>query len=85
MLTVEDVAARLSISKGLVYKAIREGKIVANRFGAALRISEDNLRQYLDSTEYIGRTRVTPTIRQILPARSGRGIDLPRKHLRGPA
>ena len=85
MLTVEDVAARLSISKGTVYKAIREGVLRANRFGAALRISEDNLRAYVDSTEYIGRTRVTPTIRQILPARPGRGIDLPRRHLRPPA
>ena len=85
MLTVEDVAARINMSKGFVYRAIREGKLIANHFGAAYRISEANLQTYLDASEHIGRTRVTPTIRQILPARSGRGIDLPKRHLRPPA
>ena len=48
MLTVKQVAERLGISRGLVYKLVRAGELGSHRIGAAIRIAEDQLREYLD-------------------------------------
>ena len=51
LLTVREVAERLRISIGSVYAAIEDGRLKAYRLGrgGALRISEENLRSFLES------------------------------------
>jgi len=49
---VKDVADRLEISPSLVYRLIAEQKLQATRHGSArgaLRVSEDQLIEYLES------------------------------------
>jgi excisionase family DNA binding protein len=53
MLTVKAVANRLGVSLSLIYKKVEEGELKAHRFGkkgcrGAIRISEDDLRDFLD-------------------------------------
>lgn len=50
MLTVREVAERLKLSPGAVYKAVDRGELECHRFGAAIRISEEQLARYLDQT-----------------------------------
>ena len=52
MLTVKDVAQRLNVSLGAVYKAIQNGSLEHHRFGSSIRITEKQL------AEYLGETRV---------------------------
>lgn len=51
MLTVKEVAQRLRVSSGTIYAAIAEGRLIAHRFGrgAAIRIAESNLDQFVES------------------------------------
>lgn len=58
MLTVKEVASRLRISTGAVYKAVSENSLNHYRIGSAIRISEDQLQSWLTSlaTESAGRT-----------------------------
>lgn len=48
MLDPKQVAERLNVSQSLVYKLIHEGKLACYRINSALRISEEQLRQYLE-------------------------------------
>lgn len=50
MLSAKQVANRLGISRSLVYKLVREGKLGSHRIGSAIRISEKQLHEYLDRT-----------------------------------
>ena len=50
MLTVKDVAQRLRVSTGLVYKLAASGQLEHHRIGAALRFSEEHLQAYLDQS-----------------------------------
>ena len=50
MLTVRDVASRLNISQGAVYKAVRSGELSHHRFGASIRISEEQLTEFVEDT-----------------------------------
>lgn len=54
MMTVKEVAERLSLSEGAVYKAIRNGELEHHRFGAAIRITEAQLAAFLDETRIRG-------------------------------
>ena len=56
MLTISDVARRLNISRGAVYKAVRNGELQHHRFGASIRISEEQLTEYVKDT----RVRAAP-------------------------
>lgn len=56
MFTVKEVANRLNISQGAVYKAVRSGDLQHHRFGASIRISEDQLTEYVEET----RVRAEP-------------------------
>ena len=52
MLKISEVAARLNLSESSVYELVEAGKIVVHRFGkcrGAIRISEDDLRTYIES------------------------------------
>ena len=53
MLTVKQVASRLNISLGAVYKAMQDGVLEHHRFGSALRISEEQLEEYLQQSRVL--------------------------------
>lgn len=50
MHTVKDISIRLNVSQGAVYKLIRSGSLQHHRFGAALRVSEEQLQQFLEQS-----------------------------------
>ena len=50
MMTVKEVAERLNLSEGAVYKAVHNGELEHHRFGAAIRITEDQLTAFLEET-----------------------------------
>jgi excisionase family DNA binding protein len=54
LLTVPEVAERLRLSRGTVYKLIRTGVVPAVQLGAngsSLRVRSDELEQWLDGDE----------------------------------
>jgi excisionase family DNA binding protein len=63
MFTVKEVSNRLNISEGAIYKAIRSGVLEHHRFGSSIRITEVQLRAFLDGT------RVESEPDHILPKR----------------
>ncbi len=65
MYTVAEVAKRLRVSSGLIYAAIEDGRLKAYRLGrgGALRISDDNLREYLDSSMVEKEEASQPTMK----------------------
>jgi excisionase family DNA binding protein len=50
MLTVKDVAERLALSTDKVYDLVAASKIEHHRFGGTIRITEEQLAAYLEST-----------------------------------
>ena len=54
MMTVKEVAERLNLSHGAVYKAIHDGELEHHRFGAAIRITEAQLTAFLEETRVRG-------------------------------
>lgn len=50
MLTVKQVADRLSISRSLAYRMIRNGEIPSYRIANCCRVSEEELQKYLESS-----------------------------------
>lgn len=51
MLTVKQVAERLSISRSLAYRMIREGEIPSYRIANCRRVSEEELQKYLERSQ----------------------------------
>ena len=51
MMTVKEVAHRWSVSPGMIYKLVAEGRLQCHRIGKAIRFAEDHLRQYLSEAE----------------------------------
>ena len=51
MLSVREVAERLGISIGLVYKKASAGEIRHHRFGRRIVFSEEQIREFLQKTE----------------------------------
>ena len=58
--TAQEVAERLKIKKNTVYELIKRGELASSKIGTQLRISEEQLSRYLNSSE--------ETARQTLPA-----------------
>ena len=58
--TAQEVAERLKIKKNTVYELIKRGELASSKIGKQLRISEEQLSRYLNSSE--------ETARQTLPA-----------------
>jgi len=48
LLSVADVAERLNVSEKTVRRQIKDGSLPSHRVGRNLRISEDDLRAYLN-------------------------------------
>ena len=56
LLTVDEVAEQLRVSRGLVYKLARDGQIEHHRIGARLRFSPRHVEEYLErSTREVQR------------------------------
>ena len=47
MLTPKQLAARLSLSLSMVYRLLTSGELECYRFGAAYRVSEEQLNRFL--------------------------------------
>ena len=56
MLTVFEVAQRLGVSRGLVYKLINRGDMECHRVGSVIRVAESQLQGYLERTHSGGGT-----------------------------
>lgn len=50
LLKVSDVAKRLSLSQSMVYELVERRRISHHKIGGAIRISEDQLREFLEKT-----------------------------------
>lgn len=50
MFTVKEIAAQLNVSLGIVYKEIALRRLRCYRIGAAIRISPEQLADYLDGS-----------------------------------
>ena len=48
--TAQEVADKLQIKKTTVYELIKRGELYSSKVGKQLRISEQQLKQYLDRT-----------------------------------
>jgi excisionase family DNA binding protein len=64
MLKVSQVANRLNLSQSKVYELIESGDLPHHRLGSAIRVSEEQLAAFLDSTK---RERVAVTRRTARP------------------
>lgn len=49
LLTIRQVAERLAISRNLCYRLVATGKLRAYRIGGAIRFSEEQVQEYLNS------------------------------------
>jgi excisionase family DNA binding protein len=49
ILTVEDVAEKLKMSKSTIYKMSEKGKIPSYKIGTSLRFTEDHITTFLAS------------------------------------
>ncbi len=50
MLTVRDIADRLNVSNGIIYRLIAMGELQCYRIGKAIRISTLQIEEYLDQS-----------------------------------
>jgi excisionase family DNA binding protein len=57
MLRVSTVASRLSLSTSKVYELIEQGSLGHYRIEGAIRVSEEQLQEYLNSTKREPRER----------------------------
>lgn len=51
MLKVSDVASLLNLSASKVYELIDEGKLAHHRIGGAIRVTEEQLAEFLEETK----------------------------------
>lgn len=51
LLTVKDVSIRLSLSSTKVYRLIEGGELAHHRIGGAIRISEEQIAEFLKQTK----------------------------------
>lgn len=66
MLTPKKLAERLSLSLSMVYRLLTSGELECHRFGAAYRVSEEQLAEYLESTKHKTKDAVKrPAHRQV--------------------
>ncbi len=64
-MTVDEVAKKLEISVSLAYRLVESGKLRCCRHGlgrGVIRVSEDQLAEYLSSAEQGGRTADPETV-----------------------
>ena len=51
-LTVDEVAEQLRLSKSAVYSLIHKGLLPVFRFGGAIRVSQQQLDEFIQSSSY---------------------------------
>lgn len=56
LLTIEEAAERIGMSKGWIKQAIRSGELVHAKFGKCVRIRIGDLEEYIDG-KIVGTTR----------------------------
>lgn len=49
MLKISEVAERLNLSPSKVYEIISSGKLIVHKFDGSLRVSEEDLGQYIQA------------------------------------
>jgi excisionase family DNA binding protein len=74
MLTVKQLAERLSISAGKVYDLVGAGKIEHHKIGGAIRITEGQLAAYLETTRRPVRTLLPHVPRQRMKSKHFRNF-----------
>ena len=52
LLKVRDLVERLSLSKSMVYELIETRQIGHHKIGGAIRVSEEQLAEFLDQTRH---------------------------------
>lgn len=52
--SIEEVAEMTAIGRSRLYAAIREGRLVAHKFGRRTVIRSESLKAFLDSLERVG-------------------------------
>ncbi|MDR5695686.1 MAG: helix-turn-helix domain-containing protein [Armatimonadota bacterium] len=74
IMTVEQVAAYLQLSKMTVYKFIREGKLPAAKIGKSYRIRRSDVEAFLETAKQAQRGQVSfPLERHAVPVPSSTG------------
>jgi excisionase family DNA binding protein len=66
VLRVKQVAERLNLSESKVYEMVESGELPHHRFGGAIRVSEDQIAEFLEDTK---RERREPESRNRGPRR----------------
>ena len=51
MLRVKQVAERLNLSESKIYELLERGELPHHRFGGAIRVSEEQIAEYLERTK----------------------------------
>ena len=51
MLRVKQVAERLNLSESKIYEMVESGQLSHHRFGGAIRVSEEQIAEYLEETK----------------------------------
>ena len=49
LLTVDETAEALALSRSTIYRLLKSGDLVATRIGTAVRIPEQALRRFVDA------------------------------------
>ena len=60
MLKVREVAKRLNISESKVYALIEAGELSHHRFGGAIRVSDEQIADFLEQTKHARSTPELP-------------------------
>ena len=55
LLTVDETAEALALSRSTIYRLLRSGDLVATRIGTATRIPESSLRRFVDARTRVAR------------------------------
>ena len=63
MLNVKEVAGRLSLSPSKVYRLIENREIAHHRIGGAIRVTEEQIAEYLADTKRERKTVVPSNVR----------------------
>ena len=55
LLTVDEAAEALAVSRSTIYRLLKSGDLVATRIGTAVRIPESSLRRFVDTRTQVAR------------------------------
>ena len=55
LLTVDETAEALALSRSTIYRLLKSGDLVATRIGTATRIPESSLRRFVDARTRVAR------------------------------